>query len=200
MKLAFVSALGLAVLSASAISSKAANWKATEQIVYYPISGQTGRALYESIGKQGPELAAGRRVIAHTTFDLKWRRNYKPQNGGCRLVSARPFFKIIYTLPKPKGRLKNTLKRDWGVFSAGILEHEKVHGVYAREMVEQIIKTTVGLSVKGDSKCRKIRDEVLTRVKTAYRDYKRKGRVFDRADLGVGGNVQKLVIVLIRSK
>ena len=175
----------------------AAKWKATEKVKHYSITGSTGRALYVAIGKKGPRLKGGRQTIAHTTFDLKWRRNYKPVKLGngkaCRLVSAKPFFTIIYTLPRVVSKMPPYMEREWKIFYAGIAEHEKVHGVYAREMVAQIIDTTVGLTVQNDPKCKKIRTEVLERVKTAYADYKAKGRIFDRTEMSAGGNVRGLV-------
>ena len=65
-------------------------------------------------------------------------------------------------------------------------------------MVEQIIATTVGLTVKNDPKCRTIRKRVFSRVKTAYGDYAKKASSFDRKEMVVGGNVRRLVNRLVR--
>ena len=173
------------------------NWKAKERIKSYPITGTTGRALYASIGKHGPRLKGGRRTIAHTTFDLKWRRNYKPQGSACKLVSARPFLTIIYTVPKVKTNLTGPLASKWNRFYAGILTHEKVHGKYVREAVYEIMQSTVGLTVKNDLKCQKIRTKVLQEVKTAYKNYSTKSRVFDQAETTSNGNVRQLVKALV---
>ncbi len=182
------------------LPAHAAQWQANEQIKPYSISGKTSRELYRSIGKNGPRIGDGRKTIAHTTFDLKWRRNYKPRGNSCVLVSAKPFMTIIYTMPKPRLKLREPTASQWKHFYNGILIHEKVHGTYARELVERIIKTTVGLTVKNDRKCQKIRAEVLTRVKAAYGEYGARSGKFDRAEMTTGGNVRGLVNVLLRGE
>ncbi len=182
------------------LPAQAAKWKVVEQIKHYPISGTTGRALYISIGRNGPRIGGGRATIAHTNWDLRWRRKYRPRNKACTLVSARPFFTITYTLPKPTAKLPRPVARQWNTFAKGIAMHEKVHGTYARAMVGQIIDATVNLTVENDPKCLKIRAEVLAHVKAAYSDYKAKGRAFDRAEMTVGGNVRGLVEGLLRNK
>ena len=182
------------------VPAQAAKWKAVEQIKHYTISGTTGRALYVSIGRNGPRIGDGRATIAHTNWDLRWRRKYRPRDKACTLVSARPFFTITYTLPKPAAKLPRPVARQWKTFAKGIAVHEKVHGTYARAMVNQIIDATVSLTVENDPKCRKIRSEVLTRVKAAYADYKAKGSAFDRAEMAVGGSVRGLVEGLLRNR
>lgn len=83
-------------LCALPLSAQAADWKPAEQIKTYAISGNTGGALYQSIGERGP--TAGVQAIAHTTFKLTWRRDYRPQpDGACVLATARPNLTIIYT-------------------------------------------------------------------------------------------------------
>lgn len=83
----------------SAISTVSRSWKPAEQIKTYAISGDTGGALYQSIGERGP--TAGVQAIAHTTFKLTWRRDYRPQpDGACVLATAKPNLTIIYTWPK----------------------------------------------------------------------------------------------------
>ena len=119
--------------------------------------------------------------------------------GKVRFV-ALPFFTIIYTVPKPAAKLTGPTARHWKTFATGMMTHERVHGVHARELVDQIIATTVGMSVKNDPKCRKIRSKVLARVKAAYRDYGAKAGAFDRAETAAGGNVRRLVEGLLRGR
>jgi len=126
-----------------------AEWKPVEEIKTYSISGKTGLELYESIGEHGPAIGKGKiRTVAHTSFSLKWSRDYQPEGTSCRLVSAKPFLTITYTLPKPKGKLPPETREVWDHFITGITAHEKVHGQQIMEMVERIIATTVGATVE----------------------------------------------------
>ncbi|MGI9356317.1 MAG: DUF922 domain-containing protein [Rhizobiaceae bacterium] len=184
-------------------ASQAANFKTTERVKHYSVSGTTGPELYASIGQNGPRISGGRRTIALTDWDLKWRRDYRPQSGSggqsCRLRSAKPFFTLIYTLPKPTARLRGATARYWKIFYDGLAAHEKIHGAYASDMVATIIRTTVGLTVENDPRCRKIRAQVLTRVKAALTAYNERSRAFDRHEMAAGGVVERLVRLLLES-
>lgn len=170
--------------------------KVVEKTTTYSISGQSGAELYESIGQNGPKAGVGR-VIAHTTFDLKWSRNYVPKHGGCTLVSARPSLIIIYTLPKPKGNLPAATRKSWDVFIDGVTRHEKVHGDMIRDMVKKIEGFSVGFSVADDPKCKKIREELTKLLAQASLEQRQLSRDFDQVELGGGGNIHRLILDLV---
>jgi predicted secreted Zn-dependent protease len=175
-----------------------AQWKAVEQVKSYSITGSTGPELYASMGERGPTIGkSGVRAIAHTNFDLKWRRDYRPEGTSCRLVSAKPFLTITYTLPKPKGTLPPQTRKLWDTFSRGIAAHERVHGEQIREMVDQIIANTVGVTVENDPDCRKIRDVIQTPLGAASQLQRQKARDFDKIEMGNGGNVHQLILNLV---
>jgi predicted secreted Zn-dependent protease len=175
----------------------AADWKATEQVKNYAITGTTGIGLYESIGERGPSVGVGR-TVAYTTFDLKWSRKYEPQaDGSCRLVSAKPFLTITYTLPKPAAKLPSDMQGRWKVFIDGITRHEKVHGDHMKEMVERILATTVGFSAANDPKCQKIRKEITRPLSEASLEQRQKSRDFDKVEMSDGGNVHRLILDLV---
>lgn len=175
-----------------------AEWKAVEQIKSYSISGSTGPELYAAMGEHGPTIGkSGQRTIAHTNFDLKWRRDYRPEGTSCRLVSAKPFVTITYTLPKVSGTLPPQTRKLWDTFSRGIAAHEKVHGDHVREMVDQIIATTVGVTVENDPDCRKIREVIQAPLGEASQLQRRKARDFDQVEMSDGGNVHQLILSLV---
>lgn len=185
-------------LLALATPTFAAEWKPTEQNVHYAISGTTPLALYTSIGEKGPELRGKRRAIAHTTWDLKWRRDYQKQAQGCVLASALPFLKIIYTLPKPASKLSGVVNARWKRFYDGIVVHEHQHGVMIRQMTQTIIDETVGLTTaQDDGNCTELRAKVLATVKTQFENYTSRSFAFDREEMTRGGNVQQLVLGLV---
>ncbi len=174
-----------------------AEWQAVEQVKSYAISGTTGIELYTSIGERGPLIGGKVRTVAHTDFKLTWTRNYVPQGDVCTLVSAKPKLIITYTLPKPSKRLPEAMRKKWDTFYAGIRDHEKVHGEQIKEMVDTILKTTVGVSVPGDPNCKKIREEIKKPLSAASLDQRQKSRDFDRVEMGDGGNIQQLILRLV---
>lgn len=188
-----------AALTFAALPARA-DWQAVEQIKSYPVSGQTGAELYESIGQNGPEISLGMRTIAHTSFKLTWRRKYEPQNGNCVLVSAVPKLIITYVLPKPKTKLPAALQPHWQSFYEGVRAHEKVHGDYIRDLVHAIEAETIGLTVPGDPNCTKIKDEMTKRLGALSQAQRQRSRDFDRVELSDGGNIQQLVLRLVNSR
>lgn len=174
-----------------------AEWQAIEKVETYAISGKTGPELYASIGERGPKVGDGVRAIAHTDFKLTWQRNYQPQGDACTLVSARPKLIITYKLPKPSGKLPAAIQKNWDAFSAGVHEHEQVHGDHIKDMVKAIEATSVGLSVPGDPGCKKIRTALTKRLSELSLAQRQRSRDFDRLELNDGGNVHQLILNLL---
>ena len=187
----------LIMLALFATPAIAADWQAKHVVKTYGISGSTPIELYTSIGEAGPVIGQGRRTIALTEWDLKWRRDYQPDGSACVMKSALPFLTITTTLPKPKAKLSGDVGRRWQGFIAGITAHEAVHGADIVAMTQQIITETVGLRMENDAGCKAIRAEVLKRVQKAADDYKAKSRAFDQVEMGNGGNVQHLILQLV---
>jgi len=187
--------------AAFAVTPAAArDWQPQEEVKPYAISGTSPIELYESIGANGPVIGEGRRTIAVTRWDLKWRRDYRPDGSACTLKSALPFLTITYALPKPKAKLPENAARLWKTFSDGIAAHEKVHGQDVIAMVDTIIAETVGLRIESDPGCNLIRAEVLKRVEDANEAYKAKARAFDQVEMSKNGNVQQLILALVNGK
>lgn len=191
--------LGLALaLALLPFRAKAADWKAVEKTETYAVTGTTGMELYAAIGAKGPLLSGGTRVIAYTTFDLKWSRDYRAQpDGSCTLVSGKPWLTITYRLPKPAQTLPAPLAANWKRFITGMTAHEKVHGDHIRQMVDRIIATTVGVNVPDDAGCRKIREVLQTPLAEASLEQRARSNAFDREEMSPGGNVHGLILDLV---
>ena len=179
------------------VSPVRAEWKAAEKVVTYAVTGSTGMELYDSIGRNGPVIGNGVRAIAHTTFKLLWSRDYQPRGSACVLASARPSLTIIYTLPKPSGRLSPEMQRKWDAFLAGIRTHEAVHGENITNLTRQIEAVSVGLRVENDPGCKIIREELQKKLKVLSDERLRKEADFDRVEMSPGGNVHQLILALI---
>lgn len=177
----------------------AGEWQPREVIRPYSISGATPIDLYTSIGVRGP-LIGKVRAIAHTNWELKWRRDYRQDGRACVIKSAIPFLTITTTLPKPGAKLDGAVARLWKTFITGIAAHEKVHGADIAAMTEEIIASTVGLRIENDPGCTLIRADVLRRVKAANEAYKAKARSFDRTEMSDGGAVHRLILGLVNGR
>lgn len=187
-----------AVLAAVTTVSAHADWKPTERIEHYAITGSTGLELYRSIGERGPTVGVGR-AIAYTIFDLKWSRDYRPQkNGSCTLVTARPHLILTYHMPKAPAELPAETRSRWERFIGGITAHEKVHGDIIIDMVKEIEAISVGLNAPNDPDCQKVRAELQSRLGPLSVEQRRRSKEFDRVEMSQGGNVHQLVIGLVR--
>lgn len=184
------------VASALPLSAQSSRWNPAEQIKTYAISGNTGAELYHSIGERGP--TAGVQAIAHTTFKLTWRRDYRPQpDGACVLATARPNLTIIYTLPKAPARLPSAVAAGWRTFISGVEIHERVHGDHILDMVRKIEVFSTGLRAEDDPKCQKVRVVLQQRLGELSNEQRQRGRDFDRDELSPGGRVHQLILALV---
>lgn len=186
----------LAVACLAGAPADAAEWKAVEKVATYAVEGDSGAALYESIGQRGPRIGVGR-AIAHTTFTLTWSRKYEPRGDACVLASARPNLTITYLLPKPSGKLPEAVRRSWDIFAAGLAAHEKVHGDHITEMVRAIEAYSVGLTEPNDRACKVIRTTLTTRLSELSLAQRAKSRDFDKVEMGKDGNIHQLILALV---
>lgn len=187
----------VAAVAFAAPQALADEWKAVEREQPYAIKGTSGPELYASIGERGPEIGGLVRTIAVTTFKLTWTRDYQPRDGGCVLASARPKLIITYTLPKPASRLSGPVRANWDTFITGVRDHEKVHGEMIKDMVREIERISVGLTVANDPNCKKIRQELTRQLAAISVEQRRKSREFDQIELGNGGNIHQLILRLV---
>lgn len=190
-----LSAGALIALMASGANAQT-SWSPSEQIKTYPITGQTGFELYQSIGERGPQI--GVQAVAHTTFKLTWKRDYRPQaDGACVLATARPNLVIIYTWPKAPANLPSPVAASWQRFISGVETHERVHGTHILDMVKKIEAFSVGLRAENDPKCQKVREVLQKRLGELSNEQRQRGRDFDRDELSNGGAVHQLILTLV---
>jgi len=178
-----------------------ADWQPVEIIKTYAITGTSGAELYDSIGERGPLLGPKVRAIAHTDFKLTWTRKYEPQpDGACMITVNIPKVIITYTLPKPSARLPASTRRSWQKFIAGVEAHERVHGGFIKDMVKEIETMSVGFSVPDDPKCSRIRVELTKRLGEISKKERQRNVDFDKVEFSDGGNLQQLVLKLVREE
>lgn len=185
----------ISALTALGAQATAADWQAVEQIKTYAITGKTGIDLYRSIGDKGPQ--AGVQAIAHTSFKLTWTRKYEVQGTACAITVAKPKLIITYTMPKPANPLPPDVAQNWARFIAGVEKHERVHGGFTKELVQQIQDFSLGLRVENDPDCKRIREVLTKRLGELSKAERARNAEFDRIELSDGGAVHQLILAFV---
>lgn len=189
----------LAVLVASlsaALPAAAQEWQATEKVEHYKVNGSVPMELYQSIGERGPKLSLGR-VIAHTTFKLTWQRDYQQQGQACVLATAKPRLIITYTLPKPAQKLAPEVAAKWEAFYDGIVEHEKLHGQFMKDLTQAIQDVSIGLRDENDPGCKKVRAALQAQLKPISDAHVARHSEYDQVEMSPGGAVHRLILTFL---
>lgn len=174
----------------------AQEWQATEKVDHYNVNGASPMALYQSIGERGPKLSLGR-VIAHTTFKLTWQRDYQQQGQACVLASAKPKLIITYTLPKPAQKLSPDVAAKWQTFYDGIVEHEKLHGQFMKDLTQAIQDVSIGLRNENDPGCKKVRAALQAQLKPISDAHVARHSEYDQVEMSPGGAVHQLILAFL---
>lgn len=180
----------------AAVPVMAQEWQPTEKVEHYKVSGASPLALYQSIGERGPKLGGGR-VIAHTTFKLTWQRDYQQQGRACVLASAKPKLIITYTLPKPSQKLPADVVAKWETFYNGIVEHEKLHGQFMKDLTQQIQDVSIGLRDENDPGCKKVRAALQAQLKPISDAHVARHSEYDQVEMSPGGAVHQLILTFL---
>lgn len=164
----------------------------------YDITGKTGVALLQAMDRRGPKHGLLTRAIAQTGYTVGWEIEWDSRGDVCRVKNAAAQLAITYTFPRVVNDVSPDLKRRWTRFMQGVRKHEERHGTIARQMVDTAERAVSGLSMKNDPGCRKSQAEVKRRVDAIYADYEARQMRYDAREHAAGGNVDKLVIALVK--
>ncbi len=187
---------GILISIVTALPVVAQEWQAIEKVDHYKVSGTSPMALYQSVGERGPKLSLGR-VIAHTTFKLTWQRDYQQQGSACVLASAKPKLIITYTLPKPTQKLSPDVAAKWEAFYDGIVEHEKLHGQFMKDLTQQIQDVSIGLRDENDPGCKKVRAALQAQLKPISDAHVARHSEYDQVEMSPGGAVHQLILAFL---
>lgn len=180
-------------LTLAAGTAEAQSWEAIERVEHYKITGTEPIELYRSIGERGPKISLGR-TIAHTSFKLTWQRDYQQQGQTCVLATAKPKLIITYTLPKPAQTLPPAVAAKWKAFSDGIVEHEKLHGEFMKDLTQQIQNVSIGLRDENDPGCKKVRAALQAQLKPISDAHVARHGEYDQVEMSPGGAVHQLIL------
>jgi len=166
----------------------------------YAVSGANGADLYQSMVRRGPRHGFVSRAIAQTSYTVEWQAEVVSSANACRVVRAQPVLSITYTYPQPSRSMSAEMRGRWQRFMTGVKKHEEKHGAIASEMVRAAEASVKGLRVKNDPSCRKTRVEVKKRADKIYAAYEARQIAFDAREHRDGGNIDRLILGLVKGR
>lgn len=191
---------GVSMVALAAGVTMAAAEKIKVKTQTYSISGASGAELYQSMVRHGPRHGFVSRAIAQTSYTVEWQAEVLAVGTTCRVVRANPVLSITYTYPQPGRAISAEMSRRWQRFMKGVKRHEQTHGSIARQMVRAAEVSVRGLKVANDPGCRKTRAEVKKRADTVYAAFEARQLKFDAKEHRDGGNIDKLILGLVKGK
>jgi predicted secreted Zn-dependent protease len=190
----------IAGLCAGAAGEAYAGVKTTVQTTHYVIAGKTGAALLDAMDRRGPKHGLLTRAIAQTRYTIAWKMEWGETRAACRVKRADGTLAVIYTYPKVSGPVSRAMQRKWDRFLAGVTKHEKMHGLIARQMVDEAQRSIGKLAIRNDPGCRKSRREVTRRVDAVYAKYEKRQVGYDEREHREGGPVEALIDALVAER
>lgn len=178
----------------------AAGVKVGVKTEHYEISGRSGEALVAAMDRNGPKHGFLARAIAQTRYSVGWDLEWAEKAGSCKARKVTGNLSITYIYPKVGGAVDPALRKRWERFMAGVRRHEETHGTIAREMVAAAERAISRIATTGDPGCVRVRSEVKRRVDAIYADYEARQLRFDEVEHKSGGNVEKLIVSLLKTR
>lgn len=166
----------------------------------YAISGRNGAELYQSMVRQGPRHGFVSRAIAQTSYTVEWQAEVVSAGAACRVVRALPVLSVTYTYPQPSRAMSAEMNQRWRRFMTGVKKHEERHGSIARQMVRSAEASVRNLKVGNDPGCIRTRAEVKKRADKIYAAYEARQIKFDAREHRDGGNIDRLILGLVKGR
>lgn len=112
-----------------------------EREVHYPVSGTTAEELRQSMRVSGP-TEDGRSWYGYATWHVRWRFEYAPEPGGCRIQEVDVSFRSRIRLPRwhPPADADEELVSSWRTFVAALREHEYGHRDIGARAATEILR------------------------------------------------------------
>lgn len=173
-----------------------------ERTTFYNVSGKSGKALFQSIGKRGPKVRA-RHAIATTTSAIRVR-NLKPKitRRACRVGSVDVIVDITYRYPRWKGARKASpkLQKAWKNFMKKVRVHERIHGRIAKDHARDVHKTLKGFRGRVSRGCKNFGRGAERKFRRQAKKADRRHRMLDRRDSRVWSRNARLQRALYKAR
>jgi predicted secreted Zn-dependent protease len=194
----FLASLSSAALLCWHPHEAAAKPQITLSVRYYTVRGTTGLQLIEEMDSIGPKQGFMSHAIAQTVYSLQYGADYSASGGVCRVKKTRVKLDIMQIFPSPADKLPPPLARRWKRFMAGVRRHENIHVRIARDLANVSERTILRTVTQEDPNCRRMRALLKRTIRGIYAAYDAKQNAFDQKEHRPGGNIEKLVMALLR--
>ncbi len=192
---AIIAALLCAFAGATAALAKP---KIAIETKYYEVTGKTGDEVLRAINRKGPRHGFLVRAIAQTQYTLSYGYEMVQTSKGCSIERAEVKLEIVYVYPKLAGNSSRNLSARWKRFMTGVRKHEEVHGKLAEQMAAATEKALMSTYVSGKRGCDRIRSVAKRNADRVFKQYEREQIAFDKNEHRDNGNVDKLVLALVK--
>lgn len=196
--LRFLAVLAAFLCALSVAATVHARPKVTVKTKHYDVRGKTGAEVLRQINRKGPRHGFLVRAIAQTQYTLSYGFETVQSAKDCRIRKVRVKMDIVYVYPRLKGKVSKNLNRRWKRFLNGVRVHEEVHGKLAKQMAAATEKTLLATRVKGKRGCRKIKRVAKRNADKVFKKYERMQVTFDKKEHRDKGNVERLVVALVK--
>lgn len=119
----------LATAAAAILALSEPSFAGTDsRITYYPVSGASAKAVYESIREGSPKIAPNA-IFAFTAIATKTSSKLNKAGGRCAYASFKTAGFYVYYLPlhHAPSSMPDQLQAKWGNFVEYLLTHEQGH-------------------------------------------------------------------------
>ena len=126
-----------------------ADIRTDEREIHYRVSGSTPAELRTSMLASGPEESGGR-FYAYTSWHVRWRYDYAPAGGVCRMDEVDVRFRSRIQLPRwdPPTDADDPTVAAWREFVAALREHEYGHRDIGARAARDILQRLRSMSVR----------------------------------------------------
>ena len=148
----------------------------TSSVAPYAVTGDTERAIFESLLEGGP-VDGDRRFFGMTESDMGLQYRTVEAEAGCFLVDVRATLDVVTTLPewsRPSGT-DYAVQRDWHRFRSALERHEAEHKSIAVHGVQKVYRAVGGLRrptcAEAEAEARRRLDRIGIEIEASHRRY-----------------------------
>lgn len=177
-----------------------AGLRVKERTKYYTVSGKTGKQLFRSITRRGPNRG---HAIATTRTDIAVRNlRTKKRGRHCVVSRADLIVTLTYTLPRWRGakRASKRVRSRWNAFAARVNRHERVHGQISKKYAKRIYRELRRMKGRVSRNCSDFGNRANKRIAKLQRQAAREHARFDRREASSRARVRRLQVALIKAR
>lgn len=175
-----------------------------ERTKFYTVTGKTGKEIYHSMIKNGPDHGeTNKDVLASTSFKFDFKNDVVLiKNNRCVLTNLDIVVDVTYTYPKWRGsrNASKETRQAWKEFQKVAVWHEQQHVKITKKFLKDYEKILKQSRSRVSTDCKDLSTFTKIRAGLAITKHERRHKRFDRRDLGKRGKGYKALYKLFKAK